>query len=363
VRRTAGAGLGLLGAAGLTISGLVAASPIDPHPWTPTPPVPLTGAWAPGDRLEGLRRVSTGEVVGPEDVAVLPDGSVVASMADHTILRWSADLAGPPSVFARTGGRPLGMDVGPDGRLFVAVAGVGLVAFDAHGHEEVLCREADGVPLGFADDVEVGPDDVAYVSDVTTRFPFESWKLDVVENGTTGRLVAVDLATGACREVASGLSFANGVAVAADASFALVVETSRYRVRRVWLTGERRGTTEVFLDGLPGFPDGISRGEDGRFWLTLASTRNAIVDLGAARPWIRSLVAALPAAWQPAPEPVAIVVALEADGRVVDVLHDADGEPYGTVTSAEMIGGRLWLGSLSEQAFAWMPVPSGGQNP
>lgn len=349
-------GGGLSGGLAAGVAALVVTSPIDPVAWEPTPAVPLTGTWAPNDRLDGLRLVPTGDVVGPEDVAVLPDGSVVASMADHTILRWGADLAGSPTVFARTDGRPIGMDVGPDGRLFVAVGGVGLVAFDAHGHAEVLCREADGVPLGFADDVEVGPDDVAYVSDVTTRFPYESWKLDVLENGTTGRLVAVDLATGACSVVAGGLSFANGVAVAADGSFALVAETSRYRVRRVWLTGERRGTTDVFVDGLPGFPDGISRGEDGRFWLTLASPRNPLVDLGAGQPWIRAAIASLPAAVQPAPQRVALVVALDVDGNVVDVLHDGDGLPFGTVTTAEQIGGRLWLGSLAETAFAWLPV-------
>ena len=53
----------------------------------------------------------------------------------------------------------------------------------------------------------------------------------------------------------------------------------------------------------------------------------------------------------------AAIVALDADGRVVEVLHDADGLPFATVTTAEVIGGRLWLGSLAETAFAWLPAP------
>ena len=41
------------------------------------------------------------------------------------------------------------------------------------------------------------------------------------------------------------------------------------RVHKHWLRGPRAGSTEVLLDALPGFPDGLARASDGNFWLAI----------------------------------------------------------------------------------------------
>ena len=67
-----------------------------------------------------------------------------------------------------------------------------------------------------------------------------------------GRLLRYDPRSGQTHVLADGIWFANGIALAADGSYAAVVETVGMRVRRVWLQGEKAGQTDVLLDNLPG---------------------------------------------------------------------------------------------------------------
>ena len=328
--------------------------PIDPVAWDPPLPRDL-GETAQPLAFDAV--FDTPGTHGPEDVHVLPDGTVVGGTADGALLAWSP-AGGVPRVLARTGGRPLGLHLAPDGRLLVADAMRGLLAVDVTtGAVEVLCTEVDGRPLVFADDLDVTRDGVVYLSDASDRFTQPDWRLDLLEGRPRGRLVRFDLATGASSTVLDGLYFANGVALAADASFVLVNETSRYRVRRLWLTGPRAGEDEVWIDALPGFPDGISRGPDGRFWLALASPRQAIVDTMAPHPWLRRAAVRLPRALQPGPVPHAQLLGLDASGRVLVDRVTPDSRDFAVVTSVHAEADALWLGSLSWPGVARVALP------
>lgn len=60
------------------------------------------------------------------------------------------------------------------------------------------------------------------------------------------------------------LIFANGVKLADDESFVLINDLNRNRVLRYHLKGPKKGTHDVFVDGLPGMPDNInSDGKNG----------------------------------------------------------------------------------------------------
>jgi hypothetical protein len=65
---------------------------------------------------------------------------------------------------------------------------------------------------------------------------------------------------------------------APDESFLLFAQTGAYSVERLWLTGPRAGTREMFVENLPAFPDNLSLGSDGLFWVALPSTRSVILD-------------------------------------------------------------------------------------
>ena len=118
------------------------------------------------------------------------------------------------------------------------------------------------------------------------------------------------------------LNFANGIAISADQSFLLVAETGSYRILKHWIMGPRSGETEVIIDNLPGFPDNINNGLNGRFWIGLVSPRNALLDKLSNKPFIRKIVQRLPAFVRPKAVPSSHVIAIDGDGDVLMNLQD-----------------------------------------
>jgi sugar lactone lactonase YvrE len=231
--------------------------PIDPGEWEP-PPVPsLEGDFAQNLKLQQMELFATPGTRGPEDVAVGADGRVYVGVEEGKILRYDPDGSNP-TVFAETGGRPLGLDFDVDGNLIVADAAKGLLSIDSTGDIEVLCTAADGEPLGFADDVDVDSENVAWFSDASTKWDHHHVMNAALESRPNGRLVKHEIGTGACITVLGELYFANGVAVSPDETYVLVNETMRYRTKRVFVRGPKAGVVETFVDNLPGFPDETS---------------------------------------------------------------------------------------------------------
>lgn len=331
--------------------------PIDPADWDP-PPVPaLEGDYGENQILQGLELFDTPGARGPEDVAVAQDGSIYVGVEGGTILRYDADGSNPV-VFAETGGRPLGLDFDIDGNLIVADAAKGLLSIDSSGAVTVLCTEADGVALGFADDVDVDSKNVAWFSDASTKWDHHGVMNEVLESRANGRLVKYDIGTAECATVLGDLYFANGIAVSPDDTYVLVNETMRYRTKRVFVRGPRAGVVEMFIENLPGFPDGISTGADGVYWLALYAPRNELLDKAGPKPWLRRLLHRIPAALQPKPRRHPFILGLDADGNVVRNLQDSEGGNFSQTTSAEQVGDMLYVGSLTEPRWGRLDLSS-----
>ena len=329
--------------------------PIDPVSWTAHPAPPLEGDFAPNRLLQGMELFPTPNTHGPEDVAVDADGRVYVGVEEGQLLRYSPDGANV-EVFADTGGRPLGLDFDNDGNLIVADAFKGLLSIDPNGEITVLCTEAGDDPFRVTDDVDVDSQNVAWFSDASYKWTLDEFMNDVLENAPNGRLVKYDINTGSCEVVLSDLHFANGVAVSPDETYVLVNETTRYGTKKVFVRGPKAGQVEVFVNNLPGFPDGISTGADGIFWLAIYAPRNALLDSLSDRPWLRKILHRTPSALQPKPERHAFVLGLDADGNVVHNLQDADGARFSMTSSAEQVGDWLYVGSVSEPSWGRIRV-------
>jgi sugar lactone lactonase YvrE len=331
--------------------------PIDPVVWY-APAAPASDMTdKPSDAMAMAHRLELTQSHGPEDVAVGPDGQVYGGLADGSIVRWSQDGA-VPTVFAKTGGRPLGLHFASNGNLIVADAFAGLLSVDPSGAVTALCTHAsDGSKLVFTDDVDIARDGTIWFSDASTKFDQHNWKNDLLENRANGRLLRWTRESGECVVMLRDLYFANGVALAEDESFVLINETSRYRVRRLWLIGDKAGSNDIFADNLPGFNDGISRG-DGVFWLAIPGPRNPMVDGAAPYPWLRKVMVRLPNFVQPDAPRSAHVIGLDNNGVIVHNIYDPAARAFGMVTSVQQHGDRLYLGSLREPAAAWMIAPT-----
>jgi hypothetical protein len=181
------------------------------------------------------------------------------------------------------------------------------------------------------------------------------WLLDVAQGAPAGRLLVYDPATRETAVLAKGFYYANGVALAPNGEYLMMVETNRIRVHRHWLKGPKvggsfgwdgkghcwpaappsrgpaararslvpqerprscvppsrapaqAGTTEVAIDHLPGVPDGVSRASDGNFWVAVLTPVPPIAKL-LGEPGVRAAFAWMPDWARPAPMKRGIVI-------------------------------------------------------
>src|SRR5689334_16095960 len=291
---------------------------------------------------------------GPEDTLIDADGSVLTGLQDGRILRVSADGT-TISTLADTGGRPLGLEWLPDGKVLICDANRGLLTLDKDGRVTTLLAEIDGRPMRFCNNAAVTPDGTIYFTDSSTRFGFEHWKADLLEHSATGSVYRLT-PDGAVTQLATNRAFPNGVALSADHQTLYWAETASYAVYKLDL-----GTPDAepaVLARVPGLPDNISRGSDGLIWVTVASPRNALLDLLLPKaPVLRKLVWALPDALQPKPADIIEVQAYDESGTLV---HDLRGThpDFRMPTGVREHNGTVWLASIGCEALATFPTPS-----
>jgi sugar lactone lactonase YvrE len=292
---------------------------------------------------------------GCEDVLVATagrdEGCVYTGTADGSIWRIAHNGSRLDRI-AHTGGRPLGIESYPDGRLLVCDSTLGVLLVDPRdGAVERVLAEVAGVPMRFCNNAAVAADGTVWFSDSSTRFGQPQWRDDLVQNTRTGRLLRLDPA-GDVTVVLDGLAFANGVALAPDGSFVAVAETGARTVVRHWLTGPTAGGRDLLVPELPGHPDNIATGSDGLVWVTLASPVNHVLERLQRTPmWVRRGATRVPAWMQPRIAPSVRVQAYDVAGRL---LHDLDlpARDYAMVTGVREHDGTVWLGSLEQPAVA-----------
>jgi sugar lactone lactonase YvrE len=338
--------------------------PIQPVGWNAPAAPGYSGVHAVNNKLAGLQLIPLGAEEGPEHVVLARDGKLYAAVASGNILRMNADGTGQ-EVFANTSGRVLGFDFDAAGHLIAADAVKGLLAISPDRKITVLTDKVGGDPIRYADAVVVASNGKVYFSDASGRFrpaewggTFEAAVLDIIEQSSTGRILEYDPATKSTRIVAKGLSFANGVALSRDQQALFVAETGKYRVWKIAVTADSLDVTAgtpqaaVLLDNLPGYPDNLMRGMDGKIWLGFSGPRSADVDAMAGRPFLRKLTLRLPRMLWPLPKPYGHVIAFNEEGRVLADLQDPTGA-YPQTTGLTETADRLYVQNLHLRVLGW----------
>lgn len=338
--------------------------PIKAVAWQAPAAPGYTAAHAANTRLAGLNLISLGDESGPEHIVLARDGKLYAAMSSGNIVRMNP-AGSAQEVFANTGGRVLGFDFDAAGNLIAADAVKGLLSISPERKVSVLTNKVEGGPIRYADAVVVARSGKIYFSDASARFAPADWGgtyeaaiLDIVEQSATGRILEYDPATRSTRVLARGLSFGNGVALSNDESTLFVTETGRYRVWKIAVTADRLDVTSgsplatVLLDNLPGYPDNLMRGQDGRIWLGFSAPRNPTVDNMAGKPWLREMTLRLPRALWPIPKAYGHVFAFTEDGRVVADLQDPSGA-YPETTGVTETADRLYVQNLHNKVLGW----------
>jgi len=334
--------------------------PINPAAWTPPTAPELAGIYAQNSELSKIERLKV-DGFAPEDVAFDPQDRIYCGTEDGRIFRFQSDGT-RPEVFANTQGRPLGLIFDHDGHLIVADAIKGLLSIAGDGSISVLTTEADGVPFRCTNDLDVAADGTIYFTDASYKYRLTQLKDDLLEHQPNGRFMAYDPRTKQTRVLLHDFYFANGVAVSPDQSFVLVNDTGSYRVQRFWLTGPNQGQSDIFIDNLPGFPDGISSNGRDTFWLALVNRRDTALDSILPHPFMRKVVWRMPSFMQPNIKRYAFALALDANGKVVQNLQDPSPQCFAQIANVVEHKGMLYFGSIGEHAIGRMPLPNAQSN-
>ena len=342
--------------------------PITPTAFNLPKALGYVGPHAVNTKLANLTIIDLKGEVGPEHIMIGPDGKLYTTVASGNILRMNPDGTAQ-EMFANTGGRVLGFDFDARGNMVAADAVKGLLSIAPDGKITVLTNSLNGDPIRYADAVVVAKNGRMYFSDASGRFApkdwggtFEASVLDIIEGASTGRLLEYDPATQVTRVLAYGLSFANGVALSADEQSLFVTETGKFRLWKIATSASGLSLAKpspqaaVLLDNLPGYPDNLMRGLDGKIWMGFAKPRNPTADNMADKPWLRRLTLRLPRALWPVPKSYGHVVAFTEDGKIVADLQDPSGA-YPETTAITETRDRLYVQSLHAHGLGWLPKP------
>ncbi len=291
---------------------------------------------------------------GPEDVVVGSDGLIYTGLLDGRILSVAPE-SGAVREVTKTGGRPLGLEATTDGRLLICDSPKGLLELDLKtGTLRTLVTHDGAEPLIFCSNVIAAPDGDIFFTISSMRYSFPDWRKDFAENLPTGRVYR-RAGNGALTKVMDGLRFANGLARARDGKSLIVAETAGRRLLRLWLAGDRVGTSEVIAE-LPGFPDNLAA-DDGLVWVAFASEANPALEAVHKLPlFLRRVVARLPESVQPKPSRVAWVAAYDENGACTRDFKWTDGR-FAMVTGLCRVGSHVWCAGLHERALMRFELP------
>lgn len=330
------------------VTWLALPSPIGSLAWIPSPAPALDGAYQTNGLLTAAEHIYTDVVTGPEDIAFDHEGRASTGLSDGRIVRLNAD--GTVTDLAHTGGRPLGLEYAPDGTLYVADARRGLLRVDlATRAVTVLLDKAEGIAFHCVNDLEIAKDGTLYFSDSSAVWGLDQATEDILDQRPSGRVLKYDPRTDSDALVlARDLVFANGLALSLDEKQLFIAETGRYRIWRLWLSGDKKNLKEVVIENLPGFPDNLDMTPRGTIWVALISTRKRAIDWMQPYPFLKDATASLPRWLRPEPPSWGFVVEFDSNGLPLRSLQDPGGKQVPHVSAAKEHDGQLWLGNLDD---------------
>ena len=324
-------------------------------PWSPPTDKGFTGDFKSNNLLKQTVYGLKGLISGPEDVAVDSLGRVYAGLQDGKIIRH--EKGDKFEVLVNTGGRPLGLHFDKEEHLIIADAEKGLFKLDTQKKTlKLLFDKYEEFFVPFLDDVTVGKNGSIFFTQASDVYSLKEHSKDFIYHRGTGRVFSFNPQTKKSELLMKGLHFANGIAISKNDEFLLVNETGKYRVLKYFLKGPKKGKTEVFIDNLPGFPDGISSNGEDIFWLAIIDPRDKLLDNILPFPNLRKILLLLPEALAPPRPKYGAVFGLNYEGKVIFNFQDPKGQSFSAVTSVQQFGENIYLGTLRNPYYGWLPL-------
>lgn len=323
-----------------------------PMAWEPPVKPALTGNLAENELLSATEWKKLDGWYGPEDIAVdkqenLYTGVRLSKMDfnDGRIIKINPE--GQISVFADTGSWVVGLHFDENENLIGCDQKRGLISVNKKGEITTLASEDEnGNPFLIPNDVDIASNGIIYFSVSSTKLPFNiaNARKIILEVKPDGGLYSYNPQTKDVNTLIAGSFFGNGVAVSQNDEFVLMVELTKYRILRYWLKGDKKGQADIFIDNLPGIPNGISRRKDGSFWLGFTTRRNNLLDMIQPKPFVKKFLYAFPLWLQPEQEDFGMIMHLNENGEILKTYYDTTGKYVSEASSIEEHNGYIFIG-------------------
>ncbi len=90
------------------------------------------------------------------------------------------------------------------------------------------------------------------------------------------------------------LYFPNGIVYEKNKGSVIVGEINRHRLIRVFVEGPKKGSKEILIDNLHGYPDNIKFDDDGNILVAFPAVRDAIMTKMDRLPFMRKILLYVP---------------------------------------------------------------------
>ncbi|RDY08432.1 Protein STRICTOSIDINE SYNTHASE-LIKE 4 [Mucuna pruriens] len=309
------------------------------------------------NQLQNIIKLGEGFLNEPEDVCVDKEGTLYTATRDGWIKRCrrNGNWENWKHIDSYT---LLGITTAKKGGLIVCDSTKGLLKVTEEDGFTVLVSQVNGSQLRFADDVIEAWDGNIYFSVLSTKFDLDNVYLDVLEARPHGQLVKYNPTSNETVIVLDNVACANGVALSKDEDYLVLCET--WKCMRHWLKGANKGTTDIFIENLPGGPDNINLAPDGSFWIALVQLTSERLEFVHKYKITKHLVASFPRLINlvNGAKKKAMVVNVATNGTIIRKFDDGDGKVITFVTSALEFEDHLYLGSLNSNFVGKLPLHS-----
>jgi sugar lactone lactonase YvrE len=338
----------LLSASLILINGCA----IHPEVWEPPTKPEFKGKLSLNEKLADVSSIDLGDWNGPEEFAFDTAGYMYCGVhkgakdfSQGAILKISPE--GIVEEFLKTDSWVTGMQFDTQGNLIALMNGVGLISIDHEKKIEVLVKiDAEERPILMGSGLTIAQDGKIYFANLSSETTSSAKYINklFLELKPTGGVYCYDPQTKLTQTISNGNYFANGLELSEDESFFLVSETSKYRILKYWLKGEKAGTSEVFLDNLAGFPNNISRRDNGNFWVGFTTKRNDQLDDIHPKKGMKKFVYGLPSFVQPKAEKFGMILEISEEAKIIQALFDTSGESVMEAGAVKEFENNLYIG-------------------
>lgn len=303
-------------------------------------------------RLSIGEKISLKGYYGAEEFAIDQHGNIYCGVhkgekdfSSGAILKIKPD--GTVEEWMKTDRWITGMQFNSNGQLIAVMNGVGLVRINKdQSIDTLVSKTPEGRPILIGTGMKIASNGKIYFANIssTHKTSAKHFNKIILEMKPAGGVYCYDPNTDQTTTLSTGTYFGNGLELSADESYLLLSETSKYRILKYWIEGDRKGKWEVLMENLPGFPNNISRRENGNFWVGFTTKRNDQLDNIHPKPGLKKLVYSLPGFVQPKAEKFGMVLEISDAGQIVQALFDPSGQMVSEAGAVKELNGYLYLG-------------------